>query len=345
MSISAAILAAALAPAQLVPAPPAGGAGQIRDAVVEIQANQLPVVRPVSLPSDAELARVDVAPELLRLVRALDSENYADRAAARAAILARKPMPDELMAVLIRKDLSVETRHALVAILQSRIVSAPRGALGVRMEQFVERAGGVRVIGLVPGMPAEKKLVIGDILKSVNGTVLATSLDLTRAVQSLPPGLEVKLEVRRVKRDPAGKAIVGPDGLEVTEDLELSLRLGSTEELAERGDAGGILNVVSIERQAAAEEAARRFLPELPKVRFPGRPEGGAPPIQPATLDSVRSLLMELQLAGGDPELVRLHRQRLDFLAQQFAVVKDDVSRRALQQSLEALATEIRGSF
>lgn len=345
MPIPAALLVAALVPAQLVPPPPGGGAGQVRGGAAGNLGNQLPIARPVSLPSDADLARIDVAPELLRLVRALDAEHYADRAAARASIVARKPMPDELMAVLVRRDLSVEARHALVAILQNRIVTAPRGALGVRMEQFIERAGGVRVIGLVPGMPAEKKLVIGDILRSVNGTPLVTSLDLTRVVQSLPPGLEVKLEVRRVKRDAAGKAVVGAEGLEVTEDIEVSLRLGSTDELAERGDAGGIANAVSFERQAAAEEAGRRFLPELPVVRFAGRPEGGAAPIQPATIDSVRSLLMELQLSGGDPELVRLHRQRLDFLAQQIALVKDDVSRRALQQSLEALATEIRGSF
>ena len=49
--------------------------------------------------------------------------------------------------------------------------------------------------------------------------------------------------------------------------------------------------------------------------------------------------------SGGDPDLVRLHRQRLDFLTQQFAAAKDELSRRALQQSLEALASEIRGSF
>jgi hypothetical protein len=30
-----------------------------------------------SLPTDAELARIDVAPELLRLARTLDQENYA----------------------------------------------------------------------------------------------------------------------------------------------------------------------------------------------------------------------------------------------------------------------------
>ena len=340
MSIPAAILAASLAPAQLAPVQD----GRIPP--VQIGGAQLPVARQPSLPSDSDLARIDVAPELLRLVRALDSESFADRASARAGIVARRAMPDELMAVLIRKDLSVEARHALVSILRDRIVNAPRGALGVRMEQFVERQGGVRVIGLVAGMPAEKKLVVGDVLRSVNGTPLVTSLDLTRVVQSLPPGLEVKVGVRRVKRDAGGKAIVGADGLETTEELELSLRLGSTDELAERGDQqGGVANAVSIERQAAAEEAARRFLPQLPVVRVAKPPETTEAPLQPATLESVRSMLMELQLSGGDPELVRLHRQRLDFLTQQFAAARDETSRRALRQSLEALASEIRGSF
>ena len=212
--------------------------------------------------------------------------------------------------------------------------------------QFVERVGGVRVSGLVPGMPAEKQLVVGDVVRSVEGIPLTNSLDLTRAVQSLPPGLEVKLSVRRVKRDAAGKALVDGEGLELTEDLNIGLRLGSTDDLLEKGDAlGGVANAVWMERQGAAANAAQRFLPKLRVVEFPQRAAVTDAVVAPTTIDSVRAMLMELQLAGGDAELVRIHRQRLDFLAQQMALVKDEHTRRGFQATLEALATEIRGSF
>ena len=63
------------------------------------------------------------------------------------------------------------------------------------------------------------------------------------------------------------------------------------------------------------------------------------------TIESVRKLLMELQLGGGDADLVQVHRVRLDALAQQFQNVTTPESRKRLQQSLEALETEILGSF
>ena len=336
MSFALALLACSLG--QIAP-------GRI-DAPARLGGQQFPTVKPSALPSDSELARITVTAELLRLVRQLDADAYADRAAARAAIVARRPMPDELMAVLLRNDLPIEVRHAMVAILTQRIITAPRGALGVRMEQFVERVGGVRVSGLVPGMPAEKQLVVGDVVRSVEGIPLTNSLDLTRAVQSLPPGLEVKLSVRRVKRDAAGKALVDGEGLELTEDINIGLRLGSTDDLLEKGDAlGSVANAVSMERQGAAADAARRFLPKLRVVEFPQRAAVTDAVVTPTTIDSVRAMLMELQLAGGDAELVRIHRQRLDFLAQQMALVKDEHTRRGFQATLEALATEIRGSF
>ena len=152
--------------------------------------------------------------------------------------------------------------------------------------------------------------------------------------------------MRRVKRDAAGKALVDGEGIELTEDINIGLRLGSTDDLLEKGDAlGSVANAVSMERQGAAADAARRFLPKLRVVEFPQRAAVTDAVVAPTTIDSVRAMLMELQLAGGDAELVRIHRQRLDFLAQQMALVKDEHTRRGFQATLEALATEIRGSF
>jgi len=251
LALAAAILAAP-APA---PAPQ----------LVVLDGNQQVVVPRAEpkLPSDQELAQVRVDPELVRLARELDAQAFAERRAAREAIMARKPAPDELMALLLRKDLGDEARHQLVGILRNRILTAPRGALGIRMENAAERDGGVRVTGLVPGMPAEKVLKPGDIIRQVNDTVLRNTLDLVNAVQSLPPGVEIRVVVKRVRADalaekgpakppvkppvkggaPADPPLDAPPGppADIHEEIATSMRLGSTEELQEKGEplAGG----------------------------------------------------------------------------------------------------------
>ena len=320
-----------------------------------------PQVPQPKLPSDEELAKVQVSAELVRLSRALDSDAFAERDAARKAILERKPTADELMALLLRTDLGEEARHQLVGILRERILRAPGGALGIRMENFPDKDGGVRITALVPGMPAEKVLKPGDVVKRVNDTVLRSTIDLMNAVQTLPPGVEVKLLVRRVRKDalaavaPAGAP--APDPAQLTEDLELTMRLGSTEELQEKGDpvlpgvagqqvllGGG--GLIFYERQLRALMASKRFLSKPQAVEFPLR-DSGATEKPAVTVESVRKLLMELQLADGDADLVRVHRMRLDQIAEQIARFGDQQSaeRARLQRALEALEVEIRGSF
>jgi hypothetical protein len=341
-----------------------------REAVAQLEANPVPrapllpgqaappgmrILRPgeagtpvqaPSLPSDAELAEVEVPPELVRLARQLDADAYAARASARAQIVARKPAPDELMALLLRRDLGDEARHVLVTILRERIVTAPRGALGIRMEMLAARERkGVRITGLIAGMPAERVLKVDDVVTKVNGVELGDRTDLIREVQGLPPGAEVAVVVERARRDARGEIVRDAAGGEQLDTLELVLRLGSTDELAEKGDPqGGIVNIPSLERQMAAEEAAKRFLPRPRTVDFPARatPE----PAIPVTVDSTRKTLMELQLGGGDADLVRGFRARLEGLAQQSAREGLDAATRArIQSALETLHAEIRSAF
>ncbi len=346
-----------------VPAPqqvpqPAPNPIIILDGNQQIVQPQVPQPR---LPSDEELAKVQVPAELIRLARALDSDSFAERDAARKAVLERKPTAEELMALLLRTDLGEEARHQLVGILRERILRAPGGALGIRMENFPDKDGGVRITALVPGMPAEKVLKPGDIVKRVNDTQLRSTIDLMNAVQTLPPGVEVKLLVRRVRKD--ALAPVAPanapaqDPAQLTEDLELTMRLGSTEELQEKGDpvlpgvagqqvllGGG--GLIFYERQLRALMASKRFLSKPQAVEFPLR-DSGATEKPAVTVESVRKLLMELQLADGDADLVRVHRMRLDQIAEQIARFGDQQSaeRARMQRALEALEVEIRGSF
>lgn len=308
------------------------------------------------LPSDAELAKVDVPAELVRIARTLDAASLSERGAARAALEARKPSPDELMALLLRRDLGDEARHQVVAVLRDRILHAPRGALGIRMENAQEKDGGVRIIGLVQGMPAEKLMKVGDVIRKVNETPLRITADLVNAVQTLPPGVEVKLLVRRLRKDALAPnaPVGGAEAAQAFEEIELSLRLGSTEELNEKGDpaivgngvaqvAGGA-NFVTYERVLAAAMAAKRFLPQPAKVEFPDRAQEDED--RPAvTLESTRKLLMELQLADGDADLVRVYRARLDQLTEQWGRTTDAQTRVRLLRALEVLEGEIRSAF
>jgi hypothetical protein len=225
-------------------------------------------------------------------------------------------------------------------------VTAPRGALGIRMEMLAARERkGVRITGLIAGMPAERVLKVDDVVTKVNGVELGDRTDLIREVQGLPPGAEVAVVVERARRDARGEIVRDAAGGEQLDTLELVLRLGSTDELAEKGDPqGGIVNIPSLERQMAAEEAAKRFLPRPRTVDFPARatPE----PAIPVTVDSTRKTLMELQLGGGDADLGRGFRARLEGLAQQSAREGLDAATRArIQSALETLHAEIRSAF
>jgi hypothetical protein len=308
--------------------------------VLAQQQMQLPGLDADPLPTDAEIARVPVPPDLLQIARAFDSDSYAERAAAREQLSARKAPANELMAVLLRRDLTVDARHAFVSQLAFAIMNAPRGALGIRMEGPLMRETGVRVTGLVPGMPAERVLEVGDLLREIDGKPLVDRSELIRTVQSLAPGVEIQLLVRRIRRDAEGRVLVGPDGAELTDELRVKMRLGSTQDLEGNGDPNGVANPMAAARAAQIAEAERRFLPAPTVVAFPDR-EKLAPP-KPATLDGLRKQVALLQLSGADPKVMKSIRARLEDLALMLKQASDPATREKLQGYLDALAVEIR---
>jgi hypothetical protein len=74
----------------------------------------LPTAAAPALPTDADLSRIEVDAELVRLARQLDAETYAERASARAQIRARLDSAEEIMALLER--IQAERGTALVVI-------------------------------------------------------------------------------------------------------------------------------------------------------------------------------------------------------------------------------------
>lgn len=225
------------------------------------------------LPSNEQLAATPVSPTTEALLAELDGPTFAIREAASARLRDDAVPIDELLAALTRSTLSDEQRNRLVTIAVDRIMNAPRGALGIRMD--LGRVGnepmGVRVTGLVAGMPAERHLQVEDVIVAINGRAIRERDDLVALVQNLPPGTAVRVEALRTERDERGKPRLDPAGEPVTRRIEVDVPLGSTRDLARDEDRQGamVANPVTGQRLETARSVMRRFAPAARTVRVP----------------------------------------------------------------------------
>ena len=114
-------------------------------------------------------------------------------------------MPDEvLMGVLVRGDLQEEQRVRLLGILEWRVMNKSRGAVGVRMTQrgFNQNPRGIEVAAVIPGLPAERVLKVGDIIHRLTGNEALRNEQLILQVQQMRPGERLKVEVLRPIAEP-----------------------------------------------------------------------------------------------------------------------------------------------
>lgn len=229
------------------------------------------------LPSDEVLRSRPVSPEAEAALAELGSPAFASRQAAAERLRGETVPIDELLAMLARPTLNMEQRNRLVTIAIDRIVNAPRGALGIRMDiarnpGLVPGAeGGVRVTGLVDGMPAARHLQVDDIIVAINGRALRDRDDLVTLVQGLAPGTIVRIEAIRAERDERGKPRLDAAGLPVTRRIEAAFPLGSTRDLERDGDRQGamVANPVTGQRLELARAVAQRFGPIPRNVAVP----------------------------------------------------------------------------
>jgi hypothetical protein len=217
------------------------------------------------IPPDEELASVEIEPLVLAIVERLDAPEYEEREAATRELLTMDLDDNsQLYAVLSRKRLSPEQRMRLVAAVQDRVLYASRGALGIQMQSpdgLAGEQGGVVVSDLIPGLPAERVLKVGDRIIAIEGRRVADSTDLVRVVQSRRPGDEVLLAVVRPRRDEAGRIVHDANGRAASDELELRMPLGSTERLYQPGRAtlGRPMNPLEQERRVEVGWIERRF--------------------------------------------------------------------------------------
>jgi hypothetical protein len=177
---------------------------------------------------------VAIDPALQQLVDKLGSSEYAQREQATHELREREFDREQMYAVLAQQELNAEQRHRLLSVIIERLANTPRGAVGISMRWEGERLGqpgAIIVEQLIPGFDAAHVLELRDRIILVEGNPLFDTNDFGRLVQSMSPGDEVHLTVERVRRHENGGIVVNEDGSLAYDTLQLSVKLGSLEEL------------------------------------------------------------------------------------------------------------------
>ena len=181
---------------------------------------------------------VGIPSEVQRLLGQLAVDDFAVRTEATMK-LRRHPVPDEsLMAALARGGLLEEQRVRLLGILEWRILNRSRGAVGVKMTARLmgQEPRGIEISEVLPGLPAERVLKVGDVLQRLNGQAALRNEDLILQVQQMRPGEKIKVDLLRPVRDPEPgqeDGLAEFDGVGWFEQVEVEIVLGSYEQLNE----------------------------------------------------------------------------------------------------------------
>lgn len=224
----------------------------------------VPAPEVVRLWSPEVAAGVKLTSSMLATVADLDSREFARREAASVKLADSSVTVEEIFAVLVRGDLSEEQVERLLSAAQTKVMSLPRGALGLRMQPSGDLAHpGVEVILLIPKMPAEKVLKLGDRIEKIDGRPIASSTDLVEIIQSKLPGEMVRLAVARPLRDERGRQRLDDDRQLVEEFLTFDVPLASATELEQYEDllSPQSRSVIVERRLLALRQAHERFAP------------------------------------------------------------------------------------
>jgi hypothetical protein len=218
---------------------------------------------PPLLPDRDDLADLRVDPAIRRLAERLDDPSFSAREEAMEALQDAEVDVAQLCALLAEETLSAEQRCRLLMILRRRLVYTPRGALGISMVARPGDPGGVEVLDLVAGMPAQRVLQIGDRITHIDGRRLHSGDELIIVVQARQPGEVTDLTVMREKRDDQGRVFRNDDGRTAWETLRIAVELGSSAALANPNPALPLRRgPVEVARAAEMEEALRRYAPQ-----------------------------------------------------------------------------------
>ena len=211
--------------------------------------------------SPPKLQGVEPDKRVADLVRALGNPDFAAREAATAALRDLGKVPDEQVWLHLSGaagELPYEAHARLLEVARSRILDAPRGALGIQMAARFADADGVTVTGLIPNMPAQKVLKPGDRIVQLDGRQILVTQQLSAVVQNKRPGDRISVVVMRGERDELGRVKGGPDGKPVEVRVELEMEVGSRADLDKFGG-GGMDSPIDNAREPIAQRLPQDF--------------------------------------------------------------------------------------
>lgn len=231
----------------------------------------------------AAVERVALPKPLLECIARLDDAKYAVRERASAELDAGAFPLEEIVAALVRGQLSPEQHARLVAAACTRALALPRGALGIRMQSSMDRVRpGIEISMLLPGMPAERVLRPGDRIERIGDVPVQASDQLVSMIQSRVPGDIVRLTVARARRDDRGRIEVGEDGMSIEDRVEVEVELADAAEL-ERFEARLPSASAADWREAVVQEIRMRFPAresQIPLDDGAGIPNRASPPVR-----------------------------------------------------------------
>jgi hypothetical protein len=243
-----ALLIALSAPAQAQPTPPAPRPQvPFQPRMVPGMNEEMPAVRErrnrlaaqmAATMGDLQLGSVQVGDRVRGMVKGLDDPSFEVRDRTTAQLMDPAIDDREILVLLDRGTLSDEAHERLLRVAVRRVQEKPRGAIGVRMANAPPDRFGVVVQATIPGLPADRVLLPGDVIERIDETPVGSTEELADVLQSRSPGAEVLVVVTRVERDAQGRAMPGPDGKPLERRREFRMPLGNAAEL-DRADAGG----------------------------------------------------------------------------------------------------------
>ena len=165
----------------------------------------------------AAIKRAQIPRAIMDLVAELGDDDFANRESASELLRVSSVSDIVLMRILESNELDYEQRHRLLRVMRWRVLHKPRGAVGIQMKPGDL---GVEITRVIPELPAEKVLKIGDQILKINTKEVRANNDLVGVVQSMLPGTLIQMKIWRP--DPNG------DG---GTQIEVEFPLGSYEKL------------------------------------------------------------------------------------------------------------------
>lgn len=214
------------------------------------------------LPSAEILREIEIDPALERVVEQLDDPAYEKRQEASVALRDAPWENLELYAILERLPLSAEQRHRVLLVIAERLLTRPRGAVGIQIDQ--RRLPEVVIFKLLPELPARDVLEIGDRITHLDGVPVQNWDWFRWAVQSRVPGTRISIRIERDAEERGEDDGAVADG----EVLDVELALGSADLLVDpttgrpQSD-GAFLDARRQEALMASERYAPRRLVEV----------------------------------------------------------------------------------